>query len=912
MPNSNNNTSSKNIGYEFKSLISKLREGVHPKDSQELLDRMVPLAVQYINKCPDIFDSPPPLTEDDCLDKIMTILESNPMWGEEDKPGSVFHEHYVVASCEIEDQRMRDLLSNLILFSLETDAQYVPLNEIGQPPSRRSRSSTKVDSTNRSSCSSILQSNGIGLNGNKNGMSVKPCSYDPTQTSVGLGNLPLPNYILDTTKQNNVNTDHDVVQNAIYSFMGVQGKYLKKDVITGRFKLDPLTMKTISPVQCGMLLRLSELGYYHDRVSKFSNTMTGYNAMGSMGQAFMAKLKLEMSEFHGQVALLQDQLNAFRQTQMRDFVDRDQSWLDRQREQLTLMKLLCWYMEPLRRMQWLTKIADACQLKKGGDLASVLYTFLNNGDPMINKLANDLLTVSCGPLVRMISKWMLEGGIEDSHGEFFVESLDEVGADRLWHDKFRLRHSMLPKFITLELADKILKTGKSINFLREICKMEEAVKGRKELKYVIDNHVSHIFSYVPDTTWHAAIETCYSQTSKHVLDIMVGPHKLLDHLQGMRRYLLLGQGDFVSIFIENMKDELEKIGTDIYSHDLSAMLDAALRCTNAQYDDPDILNHLDVVVKTPYAGDCGWDVISLQYTVRGPLATMLEPAMPTYKALFKPLWRIKHMEFVLSTKIWKVQMGNAKALRSMGSEIAKATYRLHLFTSEIMHFVHQMQYYVLFEVIECNWVELQKRMQQAKALDDILDAHSKFLHAISIGCFVNTSTNMESHLEVVYENIISLENWQANFYQDCFAELEARQQMARTIAESEQAGRYGLTTEQKMERDQERKIFEQKLITSCRTLEGFAVSYGKAVGGFLLALNSSDDPNLQLFGTRLDFNEYYKKRDTNLSKPLTFEHWRLSNVFGTSKSHMGGRYSMHPQTPSQFANHGHTPLLSWD
>lgn len=64
-------------------------------------DRMVPLAVQYINKCPDIFDSPPPLTEDDCLDKIMTILESNPMWGEEDKPGSVFHEHYVVASCEV-------------------------------------------------------------------------------------------------------------------------------------------------------------------------------------------------------------------------------------------------------------------------------------------------------------------------------------------------------------------------------------------------------------------------------------------------------------------------------------------------------------------------------------------------------------------------------------------------------------------------------------------------------------------------------------------------------------------------------------------------------------------------------------------------------------------------------------------
>lgn len=58
---------------------------------------------------------------------------------------------------------------------------------------------------------------------------------------------------------------------------------------------------------------------------------------------------------------------------------------------------------------------------------------------------------------------------------------------------------------------------------------------------------------MPDTSWHAAVETCYAQTSKHVLDIMVGPHKLLVHLQGMRRYLLLGQGDFVTIFIENIK-----------------------------------------------------------------------------------------------------------------------------------------------------------------------------------------------------------------------------------------------------------------------------------------------------------------------------------------------------------------------
>ncbi|KAH8397507.1 hypothetical protein KR222_008425, partial [Zaprionus bogoriensis] len=726
-------------------------------------------------------------------------------------------------------------------------------------------------------------------------------SYDATQSGVGLGELPVNNFMLETAKHRNVEVSHDVVQNAIYSFMGVQGKYLKKDCVTGRFKLDAQHANALTPVQCGMLLRLSELGYYHDQVTKFANTSTGYNAMGSMGQAFMSKLKQELSDLHGQVAVLQDRLNAYRVAQMAQHIDRAESWLEKPREPLTLMTLLCWYMAPLRRMQWLTKIADACQLKKGGELASVVHQFCNNGDPMVDQLVTDLLTVCCAPLVRMISKWMLEGGIEDNFGEFFIESLTEVGADRLWHDKFRLRRNMLPKFMSMELADKILKTGKSINFLREICKVEEAVKGRKELKDVIDNNgnspcfaVSNIFAHVPDTSWHAAIETCYAQTSKHVLDIMVGPHKLLVHLQGMRRYLLLGQGDFVTIFIENIKDELEKNGSDIYSHDLSVMLDTALRCTNAQYDDPDIVNHLDVVIKTPYPGDCGWDVISLQYTVHGPLSTMLEPAMPTYKSLFKPLWRIKHMEFVLSTQIWKVQMANAKALRALGPEIRKATYRLHLFTSEMMHFVHQMQYYVLFEVIECNWVELQERMQHATALDDILDSHSKFLEAISVGCFVNSAANMGSHLEVVYGNIINLEILQSQFYDDCLQELAAREEMAWAIAQSEQTGSYGLTTEQKLERDQASKLFEQKVVTFSLALEGFASAYGKAVGGFLLALNSSDDPNLQLFGTRLDFNEYYKKRDTNLSKPLTFEHMRMSLVMGSTKSHTAARYSMQP------------------
>lgn len=206
-----------------------------------------------------------------------------------------------------------------------------------------------------------------------------------------------------------------------------------------------------------------------------------------------------------------------------------------------------------------------------------------------------------------------------------------------------------------------------------------------------------------------------------------------------------------------------------------------------------------------------------------------------------------------------------------------------------MHFIHQMQYYILFEVIECNWVELQKKFRAANTLDEILDAHEKFLNDITVGCFHGQPTQKQQYLETVYDNIITLEAWQARYYNNCYKELEARHKMAQMVAESEKQGKFGVTTEQKLQRDEECKLFEQCVIMARRSLEDIASDYEKAVSSFLMTLNSNQDPNLQLFGTRLDFNEYYKKRDTNLSKPLTFEHMRLSNVFVMNSS----RYTAH-------------------
>jgi hypothetical protein len=46
------------------------------------------------------------------------------------------------------------------------------------------------------------------------------------------------------------------------------------------------------------------------------------------------------------------------------------------------------------------------------------------------------------------------------------------------------------------------------------------------------------------------MDSAYLEISRRVLDVLTGQYKFLDHLQALRRYLLLGQGDFIRHLME--------------------------------------------------------------------------------------------------------------------------------------------------------------------------------------------------------------------------------------------------------------------------------------------------------------------------------------------------------------------------
>lgn len=61
--------------------------------------------------------------------------------------------------------------------------------------------------------------------------------------------------------------------------------------------------------------------------------------------------------------------------------------------------------------------------------------------------------------------------------------------------------------------------------------------------------VELLFSGGTETKLHAVMSSAYLGVSRRLLDTLLGPHKLLQHLQALRGYLLLGQGDFIQMLM---------------------------------------------------------------------------------------------------------------------------------------------------------------------------------------------------------------------------------------------------------------------------------------------------------------------------------------------------------------------------
>nr|CAD7264144.1 unnamed protein product [Timema shepardi] len=680
-------------------------------------------------------------------------------------------------------------------------------------------------------------------------------------------------------------SESTLLQELIYCFQGINGKILKMNYASQGFQIDPKTsmfnmftrftrpyrkrgvfggvqVQLKRQVHC-QVMRLAELGWLCAQVQQHCQPAGVIRSTGLIGQSLVVALRGELTEYSRLVATLQSQLEPL---------------ASRRSNGLTLRQLVVWSLDPMARLKCLVAVMEACRDKKGGALASCIHSFLQHGDPFVKDTVKQLLAAVCKPLHAMLSRWILAGELDDTYGEFFIAANLEIKGNLLWHEKYRVLDAMVPSFISMAQAKKILATGKSINFLREVCLDQTLFKNKDHLKNSLEStSVETLFLMEREGELQATIDSAYLEASCRVKDVLIDKYNFLDHLQAMRKYLLLGQGDFIRYLMELLEPELKKPVTQLYPQNLSNILESAIRATNAQFEKRDILHRLDVRLLQSAVGDVGWDVFSLDYQTDGPIGTIFAPQSSLYLMLFNALWRAKRMEWILSG-MWKRQVTSAKMLRKI-PELAPLMKQMHLLTSEMVHFVHQMQYYILFEVLECSWDVLMRQVQQAESLDDIIRAHNSFLLTVRAGALLDDN----SQLRAVYDLILQLQTHEEKLHDRAVSELQARLDRELEICHSEELKEFG-TSDARDARDTARiKDFSERYLPGMRAqLRILAKSYQDVVKGFLLMLASQADVSLQLLSFRLDFNEHYKRHDVRLVTPLTYQHRRLSIMTGTA------------------------------
>ncbi|KAJ8255425.1 hypothetical protein GJAV_G00204740 [Gymnothorax javanicus] len=637
-----------------------------------------------------------------------------------------------------------------------------------------------------------------------------------------------------------------LVRDILYVLQGIDGKCIKMCSQANCFKIDekiPLSRSLRDTSS-----RLAELGQSEEMTSAAS---------------FCASLHQELKEYYRLLSVLHSQL------QLED----DQGVNVGTTGNLTLRRILVWTYDPKVRLKTLAALVDYCQgfHELGGKEVSWPPQFMpmgRRGTPM-RSLVQHILRLVSHPILNFLYRWIYDGELEDAYHEFFVASDPTVKTDRLWHDKYTLRKSMIPSFITMDQANKVLLIGKSINFLHQVChdrtppgKIVSAPKSTDSPR-----DATKLFSDL-EGAFQGKIDAAYFDTSKYLLDVLNRNYLLLEHLQAMRRYLLLGQGDFIRHLMDLLKPELARPATTLYQHNLTGILETAVRATNAQFDSPEILKRLDVRLLEVSAGDTGWDVFSLDYHVDGPIATVFtRECMSHYLRVFNFLWRAKRMEYTL-TDIWKGQMCNAKLLKSM-PELSGVLHQCHTLASEMVHFIHQMQYYITFEVLECSWDELWNKVQQAQDLDHIIAAHEIFLNTIISRCLLDSNNrSLLNQLRAIFDQIIEFQNAQDALYRSSLEELQHRLQFEERKRRRQEEGEWGVTAADEAEEARRVQEFQEtipKMRSQLRILSHF---YQGIVQQFLVLLMTSSDESLQFLSFRLDFNEHYKARDPRLRASL--------------------------------------------
>ncbi|XP_033698414.1 gamma-tubulin complex component 2 isoform X2 [Lagenorhynchus albirostris] len=660
-----------------------------------------------------------------------------------------------------------------------------------------------------------------------------------------------------------------VVEDLLYVLVGVDGRYVTAQPLTGRqsrtFLVDPSLDLSIRELVSRVLPAASS----YSTVTRFVEEKSSFE-YGQVNHALAAAMRTLVKEY----LILVTQLEQL------------------QRQGLLSLQKLWFHIQPaMRTVDILASLATSVDKGEcvGGSTLSLLHdrSFSYTGDSQAQELCLYLTTAASVPYFEILEKWIYRGIIDDPYSEFMVEErelrkekIQEDYNDRYWEQRYTVVQRQIPSFLQ-KMAGKVLSTGKYLNVVRE-CGRDVTCPVAKEVIYTLKER-----AYVEQ------IEKAFSYASKVLLDFLTEEKELVARLRSIKRYFLMDQGDFFVHFMDLTEEELKKPVDDITPTRLEALLELALRMSTANTDPfkddlkIDLMPHdlitqllrvLAIETKQEKAmvhADpteltlSGLEAFSFDYVVKWPLSLIINrKALTRYQMLFRHMFYCKHVE----RQLCNVWISN-KTAKQYSLHSAKWFAGAFTLRQRMLNFVQNIQYYMMFEVLEPTWHVLEKSLRSASNIDDVLGHHTSFLDSCLKDCML---TNPE--LLRVFSKLMSVCVMFTNCMQRFTQSMKLDSELGHLTLEH--GTMRGPPTEAERAEERARKELARKCLAEHVDAPQLASSFEATISKFdknfsahlldllaRLSIYSTSDCEHGMASviSRLDFNGFYTERLERLS-----------------------------------------------
>jgi gamma-tubulin complex component 3 len=268
------------------------------------------------------------------------------------------------------------------------------------------------------------------------------------------------------------------------------------------------------------------------------------------------------------------------------------------------------------------------------------------------------------------------------------------------------------------------------------------------------------------TALEKTVSVVASQVHSHILTSLFEQHHLIQHLRGLKEILFLGQGDFICALMDGLQNEFDSRASvhEIYMISLMNIVHDALRSTNAKFLPKYVTDRVQVRMLTDqYIADAfwsdedvketekeGWDLFTLDYAIDVPLTAIVHPqAMEKYHLVFNLLFKLKRIEWMMNntwrqsttlnhsmqlmiSKFGTVELAPGTSVKGSNalSRMKRLLRKFSMTRQSMLHFLTNLQSYLMFEVLESGWKDLVQKLGCAKTLDQVISSHDDYLNEI--------------------------------------------------------------------------------------------------------------------------------------------------------------------------------------